>query len=91
MSHVERRWAFSTAILALLATSATAILHEHLSFSPPFLEVDHFGKRTVGYAWDFSGATKAFKNFVRLTPDQQASAADDASCLWSDRAVALTP
>lgn len=73
MSHAERRWAFSAAILALLGRSATAILHEHLSFDPPFLDVDHFGKRTVGYAWDLSGTTKVMKNFVRLTPDQQAS------------------
>lgn len=62
-------------ILALLARFASGVLHEHLSFNPPFLDVDHFGKRTVGYAWDLSGETKALKNFVRLTPDQQASAA----------------
>lgn len=71
MYHAERKWAFSAAILALLARSATAILHEHLTFDPPFLDVDHFGKRTVGFAWDLSGATKALKNFVRLTPDLQ--------------------
>lgn len=75
MPHAERRWNFSAAILVLLARGASGILHEHLSFNPPFLDVDHFGKRTVGYAWDLSGETKALKNFVRLTPDQQASAA----------------
>lgn len=74
MPHAERRWDFSAAILALLARGASGILHEHLSFDPPFLDVDHFGKRTVGYAWDLTGETKALKSFVRLTPDQQASA-----------------
>lgn len=49
------------------------MLHKHLSFDPPFLDVDHFGKRTVGFAWDMSGITKVLKNFVRLTPDQQVS------------------
>ena len=73
MPHAERRWDFSAAILALLAGGASGIQHKHLTFVPPFLDVDHFGKRTVGYAWDLTGETKALKNFVRLTPDQQAS------------------
>lgn len=69
----EKRRAFSAAILAMLlaARGSTAILHKHLSFVPPFLEVDHFGKRMVGYEWDLTGAAKAMRNFVRLTPDQQ--------------------
>lgn len=76
MSQAERRYAFAAAMFALLAAKgADAILHKHLSFDPPFLEVDHFGKRTVGYTWAGSGATKALVNFVRLTPDQQVCAA----------------
>lgn len=65
-------WAMILGLLvARNAITVLAKLHEHLSFDPPFLDVDHFGKRTVGFAWDLSGATKAMKNFVRLTPDQQ--------------------
>eukprot|EP00904_Undaria_pinnatifida_P013990 jgi/Undpi1/9721/HiC_scaffold_27.g12177.m1 len=89
MPHAERRWDFSAAILALLTGGATGILHEHLTFNPPFLDVDHFGKRTVGYAWDLTGETKALKNFVRLTPDQQASLSKTGA-LWSVDAVGHT-
>ena len=65
---------FQQTIFALLlaARGTSAILHKHLSFVPPFLEVDHFGKRTVGFEWDLTGVAKAMRNFVRLTPDQQA-------------------
>lgn len=67
-------WAVILALLvARNAVAVRAKLHEHLSFDPPFLDVDHFGKRTVGFAWDLTGVTKAMKNFVRLTPDQQVS------------------
>ncbi|CAM9225147.1 unnamed protein product [Ascophyllum nodosum] len=85
-NHFERRCAFSAAILALLATSARGILHKHLSFDPPFLDVDHFGKRTVGFAWDMSGVTKVLKNFVRLTPDQQSK----TGALWSVDSIGNT-
>lgn len=65
---------FHQTIYALLLTarSTSAILHNHLSFAPPFLDVDHFGKRTVGFEWDLTGVAKAMRSFVRLTPDQQA-------------------
>ena len=72
-SLIESRCLLFAAIPVLLARGATGMLHKHLSFDPPFLDVDHFGKRTVGFAWDMSGMTKVLKNFVRLTPDQQAS------------------
>lgn len=58
-------------VLLLASRTGLAILHEHLSFDPPFLDMDHFGKRMVGFEWDLSGATKTMKNFVRLTPDKQ--------------------
>lgn len=75
----------TSAILSLLLMATTATrraaatattLHKHLSFTPPFLDVDHFGKRMVGFEWDMTGVAKAMKNFVRLTPDQQASEMD---------------
>lgn len=73
MTYIESRCLLFSSILLLLARGATGMLHKHLSFDPPFLDVDHFGKRTVGFAWDMSGVTKVLKNFVRLTPDQQVS------------------
>lgn len=68
-----RTMTFQQTIFALLlaARGTSAILHKHLSFVPPFLDVDHFGKRTVGFEWDLTGVAKAMRNFVRLTPDQQ--------------------
>ncbi|CAM9525993.1 unnamed protein product [Ectocarpus sp. 6 AP-2014] len=88
MLHAERRNAFSSAILALLvaARSATAILHKHLSFVPPFLDVDHFGKRTVGFEWDVTGEAKVMRNFVRLTPDRQSK----RGAVWSVDAIGNT-
>lgn len=73
MAHGERRWALLASLLLAFTGNAAAILHEHLSFDPPFLDVDHFGKRTVGIGWDLNGETKALKNFARLTPDRQVS------------------
>lgn len=73
MAYIESRCLLFSVILLLLARGAKGMLHKHLSFDPPFLDVDHFGKRTVGFAWDMSGVTKVLKNFVRLTPDQQVS------------------
>lgn len=68
---MERVSLVALTALAWLGRSCFAILHQHLSFDPPFLDVDHWGKRTVGFEWDLSGATKTMKNFVRLTPDLQ--------------------
>lgn len=61
----------ATTVLALLVGRSLGITHEHLTFDPPFRDVDHYGKRMVGIDWDMSGAAKALKNFVRLTPDLQ--------------------
>lgn len=47
------------------------MVHKHLTFDPPFMEYDHFGKRSISSDWDVGGETKVMKNFVRLTPDQQ--------------------
>lgn len=60
-----------TTVLALFVARSVGITHEHLTFDPPFRDVDHYGKRMVGIDWDMSGAAKALKNFVRLTPDLQ--------------------
>lgn len=70
---MERVTLVALMVLGWLGSSCFAILHEHLTFDPPFLDVDHWGKRTVGFEWDLSGATKTMKNFVRLTPDLQVS------------------
>lgn len=72
---------FQQTIFALLlaATGTSAILHKHLSFVPPFLDVDHFGKRTVGFEWDLTGVAKAMRTFVRLTPDQQVKTRERAT------------
>eukprot|EP00752_Nemacystus_decipiens_P016762 g15000.t1 len=79
---------FQQTIFALLlaARGSSAILHKHLSFVPPFLEVDHFGKRMVGFEWDMTGVAKAMRNFVRLTPDLQSK----TGALWSVDAIGNT-
>lgn len=55
----------------MLLGQGAAMVHKHLTFDPPFMEYDHFGKRSISGEWDISGETKVMKNFVRLTPDQQ--------------------
>lgn len=87
----DRGRAFSAAILSLLlmgrGKTASAKLHKHLSFVPPFLDIDHYGKRTVGYEWDMTGVAKAMKTFVRLTPDQQVRGDTCSSTVWTTSAA----
>lgn len=73
MSPEQRRWAIALAV-AMYSGLAKAIVHKHLTFNPPFTEVDHFGKRSVSAEWDAGGTTKVMRHFVRLTPDQQVNA-----------------
>ena len=52
---------------------------DHLSFEPPFQDIDASGLRLISHNWRASGSTMVNSNFARLTPDQQSR----AGALWS--------
>ena len=58
-------------IAIVLASLCVAIPLEHVSFNPPYSEVDASGSRIVNKYWRSSGTTEVMKSFIRLTPDRQ--------------------
>ena len=82
---------FSSNILAsvtvglLCLTSTYARKLDHVSFEPPFEEIDNAGLRMVGKQWRSAGHAVVNNNFARLTPDRQSK----KGALWSRKALGV--
>jgi mannose-binding lectin 2 len=71
--------------LLCVFSSTTARKLEHVSFEPPFEEVDNAGQRMVGKQWRSAGHAVVNNNFARLTPDRQSK----KGALWSRKALGV--
>lgn len=76
---------FSTLVGLLCLTCTQARKLEHVSFEPPFEDVDNAGMRMVGKHWRSAGHAVVNNNFARLTPDRQSK----KGALWSRKALGV--
>ena len=58
-------------VVLVLALSVLGVPLDHVSFVPPYAEVDSAGDRIVNKHWRTGGTTEVMKSFIRITPDRQ--------------------
>ena len=76
---------FVTILVIICLVSSYARKLEHMSFNPPFDQVDNAGMRMVGTHWRSAGHAVVNNNFARLTPDRQSK----KGALWSRKALGV--